>query len=227
MIHHYSDLFYDIVQQMNTIKDKLAPFHWCFKPNLISKKKWFKRSSITYNFICFSINHDVYAITLWIHYTLFINVFSKNKVSCYCQLNFSRIKIFKIIYDVSQIWSNFIKIFFNWQCFISISVTFLFNIICAPKITYSYWLMIIFFFLLKKFPNLPNYSVFDCCIFLFQSEKISFIFNYFVIYFFFSLRRAAKVPRFYKVLAAFLNILINPFFIINIFIIFFDIYKNV
>ena len=41
------------------------------------------------------------------------------------------------------LWFNFFKMFLNWQCFISIIVTFVLNIIVTPKITSSYWLIII------------------------------------------------------------------------------------
>ena len=39
--------------------------------------------------------------------------------------------------------------------------TFIFNIIVVIKISYSYWFLLIFF-LLKKVPDVSNYSVFDC-----------------------------------------------------------------
>ena len=48
---------------------------------------------------CFMINHDYYVITLWIHYTLFIIVFIRNRFNFYCQLNFPCIRYFKITYD--------------------------------------------------------------------------------------------------------------------------------
>ena len=59
-----------------------------------------------------------------------------------------------------------IKIFFNWQSFVSMTITFIFNIILAPKIAYSYcFVMNFFFFMLKMVINISNYSVFDCFIF--------------------------------------------------------------
>ena len=81
------------------------------------------------------------------------------------------------------------------------SVIFLSPLIVTPKITYSYRFVIIFFcFMLKKVPNISNYSVFGCFTFFkskknsytfncsviyfcFQSKKISYIFNYVVFYF--------------------------------------------
>ena len=43
--------------------------------------------------------------------------------------------------------------------------------------------------MLKKVPNIFNYSIINCLIFLFQSKKISCIFNCGVTYFFFNLKR--------------------------------------
>ena len=69
------------------------------------------------------------------------------------------------------------------------TVTFIFNIIVTPKITYSYRFIIIFF-MLKKVPNISNYSTFNSFIFFFQSKKISYIINCSIIYFlFFNLKR--------------------------------------
>ena len=60
--------------------------------------------------------------------------------------------------------------------FFSITVTFIFNISVTPKITYSYWFVIIFFFMFKKVLNISYYSVFNCFIFFFQSKKICNVF---------------------------------------------------
>ena len=67
--------------------------------------------------------------------------------------------------------------------FFSISTVFIFNMISAPK-TAPYWFIIIFFFLIKKVLNIPNYSAIDCFIFFFQPKKMSYIFNCIFIYFF-------------------------------------------
>ena len=69
-------------QKLNTNKDKITTFHWCFKPNLISRKKWFKRLSNI--LICFIINQDFYVINLWMHYTFFIIAFWRTIVNCHC-----------------------------------------------------------------------------------------------------------------------------------------------
>ena len=84
------------------------------------------------------------------HYTLFIIVCGRIKLMLLL-IEFSMCQIFETINDVFWIWSNFIEIFFNWQCFISITVTFKFNIIVTPKTIYSYWFIIFFFIMLKKF----------------------------------------------------------------------------
>ena len=129
------------------------------------------------------------------NYTLFIIIYGRDKVICYCYLNFLFVRFFKIIYDVFWIWSNFTEIFFNIWYFISITITFIFNTIVSPKIVYSYCFMIIvfFFFTLKKIQNISEYSIFNCfsflflykkicvsliAVFFFQSKKISYIFNY-------------------------------------------------
>ena len=43
------------------------------------------------------------------------------------------IRFFEIIYDVFQVLFNFIKVLFDWYDFISITITFGFNIIVATK----------------------------------------------------------------------------------------------
>ena len=113
-------------------------------------------------------------------------------------MNFPYAIFFEIIYDIFRVWSNFIKIFFNWQCFISITITFIFNIIITPKITYCYWLLIIFFFFMfKKVSYISNYSVSIALIFIFQSKKflISRISLFLIALFsFFSLKRFLTSP---------------------------------
>ena len=122
-----------------------------------------------YILVCFIINHDFYLITIWIR----LRTLRIYKVDCYYYLSFASIRFLKIIYDIFKIWGNFSKTFLNWQCFISIFIAFIFNIIFAPKITYSIWFIIIFFFLFKKLPNITNYAVFDCFgVFFILKKKI-------------------------------------------------------
>ena len=79
MIHHDSDLFYDIYSTIN--KHNQRQTHYL---SLILKlmsifnliKKFF------YSFSCFIINHDFYAITFWMYSILFVIIFGRNKVIC-------------------------------------------------------------------------------------------------------------------------------------------------
>ena len=57
---------------------------------------------------------------------------------------------------------------------------------------YGIYDIINFSLMLKKVPNIPNYSVFNCFAFLFQSKKISYDYNCVVICFFFSLKKFLK-----------------------------------
>ena len=50
----------------------------------------------------------------------------------------------------------------------------------------SYWFIILlFFFMLKKIANISKYSIFNYFIFFFQSKQISYIFSWGIIYFVF------------------------------------------
>ena len=64
----------------------------------------------------------------------------------------------------------FVKIFLSRHCFISITVTFIFNIIFTPKNTYSYCFIMIFF-VLKMVPSISNCSISNCFISFFCSLK--------------------------------------------------------
>ena len=68
LIHRNSDLFYGIY---NTVNEH--------------NQRW---NHYLLSFICFIIAHDFYFITLWWHYTLFINILRRNKVNCYYNLIF-------------------------------------------------------------------------------------------------------------------------------------------
>ena len=56
--------------------------HWCFQSNSISTEKLFKK--FFNNLICFVLNHDFYFIPFWMHYTVFILTFKRNKISYFC-----------------------------------------------------------------------------------------------------------------------------------------------
>ena len=138
-----------------------------------------------YNFIYFIINRN------------FCFIFFE------CIIHYSSFSLeeIKLIFIVSWIFrpSNFLRSFMiafkygiillrYWnECFISISIVFIFNIASAPKVTYSDWFIIILFYLIKPICNIPYYSAFDC-FFFFESKKISYSLNYVAIYFFFSLK---------------------------------------
>ena len=87
---------------------------------------------------------------------------------------------------------NFTDIFFKWYCF-SITFTLIFNKIISLKIIYFYWFIIISFFMLKKIPNISNYSAFNCFIFIFWSKNISYTFNCGIIYFFFEFFQSKNI----------------------------------
>ena len=82
-----------IIQQMNIIEDKVITFHR-FQVILITIFKWIKK--LFYKFICLTINHDFYVITFWMCYTLFIVIYGRKKVVCYCYLNFPCVKFLKL-----------------------------------------------------------------------------------------------------------------------------------
>ena len=135
---------------MNNIKDKITSFYWCFKPNLISRKRWLK--AFLWDVICLIINYDLCVY----HFLNALHTFSlsleNKKIDYCCQLDFPFTRYLKIICNIFKKWSTFIKIFLNWCSFIiSISITLIFNYIFASKITRFHWFLIIFFFLLKRF----------------------------------------------------------------------------
>ena len=80
MIYRHSDLFYDIYNTINEHNGRQTHYF-----SLI----------LNYFDICFSVNQKVISMLL-----LFIIIYGRNKVICYCSLNFRRVKSFEIIYDV-------------------------------------------------------------------------------------------------------------------------------
>ena len=95
------------------------------------------------------MTHEFHIITLTIHSTSFFRMLWKKKVNCHCYVNFPFILSFVIIYYVTQIWFNFIKLIFHWKCFIFVSITFILNIVATKSITNFYWLIMIFFWFKK------------------------------------------------------------------------------
>ena len=79
------------------------------------------------------------------HYTLFISVFRRNKVTWYLNyLNFPCIRVFELIYDNFQVW--LISSRYSFSTF-----AFIFDVNIFMKFTYSYWFVII------KAPVICNY----------------------------------------------------------------------
>ena len=75
-------------------------------------------------------------------------------------------------------------VLFFWRSFM------IFNITVTSTISYTSWFVIIFFlFMFRKVPNTSNYSVFDWFFYFFQSKRVTYLFNWGFIYFFFSLKR--------------------------------------
>ena len=77
----------------------------------VSNPIWYMlRPDSKYYLSAFLLIKNFYVITSLIHYTLFINVFWRNKVNCYRYWNFPCITFFEIF----EIWSSFIRILLNW-----------------------------------------------------------------------------------------------------------------
>ena len=136
MIHHNSYLFYGICNIINKNIDKITTFNWCFSNDLISRKKWF--TELFANFICFTISHNFYIISLnplsaLHHYLL------KTKSLFLLLIELSMYPKFRDHFCLSSMICNFVN-----YC--------------------SYWFAIIFF-LFKKGLNISNYSIYQCCIF--------------------------------------------------------------
>ena len=134
-------------QSMNTVKDKIATYHWCFQPSLISIKKWFKK--LFNNFIWVIINHEFYVIII-------------RSISYFSIMSLEERKLIAIvnwIFHITDLLRLFIMSFKHGLIFLRYSlverVLFLSPLIADPKITCSYSFAIIFsFFMLKKLPNI-------------------------------------------------------------------------
>ena len=68
-----------LLQQINTIKDEIFTFHRCFQSNLISWKKLLKK--LFYSLILFTINHQFYVMTSWMHWTFLIIILRRHKLT--------------------------------------------------------------------------------------------------------------------------------------------------
>ena len=130
---------------MNTIKYEITTSYWFFKSNFLFFNNWIKK--FFSNFICSIINYDFYAINFWMHYALFIIIFRRNKVNWYfyCIFHVSDFLRLFISFKYSQILLRYAS-----TDGVFLSPLLLHSIFSTPKITYSYWLIIIFFFKLRK-----------------------------------------------------------------------------
>ena len=152
-----------IMQQINAIKDKITNSHQFFQPNLISIKRWFRMFFSGFIYLI-----SMLSWYLWMHFMLFISVFRRNTVKCFCKLNFRYIRYFAIIYDIFQAWFNFVKVFFQ-----GIREGFCLGIlIAAIKYTCCYRFLMIFLFLLRKVLYISH-------------DSVLYWFNYFVFHLFF------------------------------------------
>ena len=79
--------------------------------------------------------------------------------------------------DIFQVWFSFIKVFFDWEGFIFITITFIFNIFVAIKITYSYWFISILFLLLTIYLTILSTLA---LIIIFLSLRFYFLFSRFL-----------------------------------------------
>ena len=96
LIHHDQGLIYDIYNMINEHNRTSLSFIGSRYFDIFFE--WFKK--FFYNIICFIVNFDFYIITFWVHYMLSIVICRRNKVICYCQLNFQRVRFFEVINDV-------------------------------------------------------------------------------------------------------------------------------
>ena len=130
-------------------------------------------------------------------------------------MNFPRIRFFEIIHDVFMevlcmtSFTRYDLILLRYSStdrVLFLSPLLSYSIIIIPKIAYSYWFIIIFFLMLKRF-LISLITLFLIALFsffslkrilislavpfasFFQSKQISYIFDCSAIYFFFSLKR--------------------------------------
>ena len=95
---------------------------------------------------------------------LFLTVFKRNKMNCYCQLKFQRIRAFEITGDAFKVWLNFIKKLSDSYCFTSITITSILDTIGAIKIANNIFLLAQkccqYFLKIYSSLNWSNYFVF-------------------------------------------------------------------
>ena len=95
-------------------EDETATFHGCFQANLIFSKKCLKR--LYNNFSALSvIMISILSLLEYIeHFFLSLPVsLEDKKLIAIVNLIFHLLEFLEVIYDMFQVWSKFIKIFFN------------------------------------------------------------------------------------------------------------------
>ena len=129
--------------------------HICFQISWISWTKWLKE------FINY-VHH-------YVHHTLMFNTILRNKIKCNCSLNFSCIRILSINHYIPQVRFNWWRYFSSDKfLFFFFTITFIFNIINFPEITYSSSFIIIFYCCSKNvLVSLINLYLINLSMFLF------------------------------------------------------------
>ena len=100
------------------VKDGTAVFHCYYKVDLISRKKRMKK--FFNNFIWFIISHGFYVISFFVLLTLSAASIEDMLTGIVNWISHVS-EILWFFFDIFQIWSNFVKIFFNWVFFLFLS----------------------------------------------------------------------------------------------------------
>ena len=139
-----SDLFYEICNTRNEHNGRQTHYLLIDFSNQI----WYQETSELKSFLVTSSALPLIMISLLSLFNHFI-VFRRNKINCCFFFIFHLpdvVRLFMISFKYGLILLRYFS-----RCFTSITFTFIFNIIVTPKITHSYWFIIIFlFFMLKK-----------------------------------------------------------------------------
>ena len=191
MIHHYSDLFYDISSTINE-------HNWRQTHYLSSIPNYFWYLFLSESESCF-ITSSATSLIMISMLSLF------ECTTCYSSSSMEEIKLIVIIWifhasDFLKLFLMFLKyglIFLRYSSTDSVvlidtvqligTVTFIFSINVSPKITLCFWFIIIFFFfILKTFFNISKYYIFNY--FFFWSKNVCNIskcsvFTCFIIFF--------------------------------------------
>ena len=147
------------MQQINTAKEKITVFHCCFQPIFLSFKKQFK--NVFNNFIYFIISYDFYVIIFSLDNTVFVIIFLKNKVNCYCQLNFLFIRCFEINYWCKFRFGLILLRFSSIENVLFLSPLLSYSNLCLTiKITFFLWFLIRFLIFLNILSLVASFSFF-------------------------------------------------------------------